>query len=53
MQAEIAIGVKLPSMTKYADFVLANPDDLALAILEFRRFADKLFSHSAPSRMSC
>src|ERR1700724_2310994 len=54
MQAEIAVGVELPLMSKYADLIVAGKDDPAVSILELGDLADKLLGHPGmPPRFAC
>jgi len=53
MQAIIAVGVELAAILEDPDLGIAHEHDPAVAILEFRGFANKLFGHERsylPSR---
>jgi hypothetical protein len=45
MQAEIAVSVEFAIMPKYADFVVADKHDPAVAVLEFGKFRHKFLGH--------
>src|SRR5262249_56174989 len=49
MQAVIAVGVEFAAVLEYADLGIADEHDPAVAVLEFRRFANDLFPHRFPS----
>src|SRR5580693_1473979 len=45
MQAEIRVGVEFALVAEHADLVVADKDDAAIAVLEFRKFRDEFFRH--------
>ena len=45
MQAEVAVGVEGALVLENADLVLADADDLTVAVLEFGRFSNELLGH--------
>mgnify|MGYP003382295599 CR=1 FL=1 len=47
MQAEIAVGEELVFVLEDADFLLPDTDDLAISVLEFRGFTNKLLCHGS------
>ena len=46
VQAVIAVGVEFALVPEHADFVVADEDDAAVAVLEFRKLTDELFGHA-------
>src|SRR5262245_26584722 len=52
VQADVAVGIKLPFMPEDTDLPVADKDNAAVTVLEFREFTDELLSHASrsPSR---
>src|SRR4029079_3557443 len=46
MQAVIRVGVEFALVFEHPDFIVADKDDAAIAVLELRELTDELFSHT-------